>query len=153
MRLWGRVATGLSLLIAAVFAVVAVAAPETQPASLVAAALLAAVALVGVPALVRLFSSVTGDEAVLESGRPGSATITALQRTGWRYNRRDPIVKLGLRVEAGGVWPVEVRQVVPCDVGPTAGARGRGGGARGSVEPQEGRHRLAAARPRRHRGG
>ena len=38
----------------------------------------------GVPALVRLFSAFTGDEEVLSSGLPGSATIVSLEPTGWQ---------------------------------------------------------------------
>jgi hypothetical protein len=116
MRLWGRVATGISLVIAAVSALVAATVPETRPDAVLAAVLMTAVALVGIPALVRWFSRFTGDEHILENGTPGSATITALQGTGWRYNRRDPIVKFTLSVQAGGVWPVDIKQAVDPDV-------------------------------------
>jgi hypothetical protein len=70
------------------------------------------VGLVGVPALVRWFSAFTGDEAVLEDGTPGTATITSLHATRWRFNRQYPIVRFGLTVEAGGRYPVDVTQAV-----------------------------------------
>lgn len=77
-----------------------------------AAALSVAVAF-GVPALVRLFSSFTGDEELLANGLPYSATITALKPTGWRYNRYYPIVKFSLNVQAGGgAYLVEIKQAV-----------------------------------------
>ncbi len=112
MRLWGQVARGLLLVFAAVFAAVAVTVPETRWEAVLAVVLMVTAALFGVPALVRLFSSFTGDEAVLEKGTPGSATITSLKATGWRYNRHYPIVRFGLTVEAGGLYPVEVKQAV-----------------------------------------
>jgi hypothetical protein len=76
-----------------------------------------AVALVGVPWIVRLFMSITGDEGVLENGLQGYATITKLQPTGWRYNRYSPVVRFGLSVELSGTaYPVEIRQTVAPDV-------------------------------------
>jgi hypothetical protein len=118
MSLWGKVAKGMSLIIAAVFAVVAIVAPETRPESVLAAVLMVAVALLGVPALVRLFSFFTGDEEVLEKGTVGIATITSLAPTRWRYNRYYPVVRFGLNVEAAGVYPVEIKQAVDPDLLP-----------------------------------
>ena len=54
----------------------------------------------------------TGDEEVLETGTSGAATITSVQSTRWRYNRTYPVVRFGLRVEASGVYPVEIKQAV-----------------------------------------
>jgi hypothetical protein len=116
MRLWGKVASGMLLAMAAAFAGVAVVAPEMRSASMLAAVLMLTAALFGVPALVRVFSSFTGDEEVLEKGTPGSATITSLKPTGWRYNRYYPIVRFGLNVEAAGVYPVEIKQAVDPDL-------------------------------------
>jgi Protein of unknown function (DUF3592) len=113
MRLWGKVASGLLLIFAAVFAVVAFVVPESRWESVGAAVISIVAALYGVPALVRVFSSFTGDEEVLENGTPGVATITSLQPTGWRFNRYYPIVRFSLSVEAGGVgYPVEFKQAV-----------------------------------------
>ena len=113
MKLWGKVVSGFMLAMAAIFAVVAVVAPETRRATAVTAVLLGASALFGVPALVRLFTSFTGDEEVLANGVEGSATITSLRPTGWRYNRNYPIVRFDLSVEAGGAaYPVQIKQVV-----------------------------------------
>lgn len=100
------------LVFATVFAVVAVVVPETRRQAVLAVVVMVAAALYGVPALVRLFSSFTGDEAVLENGTPGSATITSLRSTGWRFNRRYPIVRFGLNVEAAGVYSVAIKQAV-----------------------------------------
>jgi len=117
MRLWGRVVSGSLLVIAAVFAVAGAAVPEARAALLAAAAISVAVALVGVPWIVRLFMSITGDEGVLENGLQGYATITKLQPTGWRYNRYYPLVRFGLSVESSGnAYPVEIRQTVAPDV-------------------------------------
>lgn len=116
MRLWGKVARGMLLVFAAFFTVIAVVAPEMRREAIVAVVLTVAAALFGVPALVRLFSSFTGDETVLASGTPGSATITSLKATRWRYNRYYPIVRFGLNVEAAGVYPVEVKQAVDPDL-------------------------------------
>jgi len=113
MKLSGKVASGISLVMAAAFVVVAVGVPEAQSESLAAAAILFVIALFGVPALVRLFSSFTGDEEVLANGLPGSATITSLKPTRWRYNRYDPIVRFVLSVEARGMaYTVEIKQAV-----------------------------------------
>jgi hypothetical protein len=72
---------------------------------------------VGVPWIVRLFMSITGDEGVFENGLQGYATITKLQPTGWRYNRYYPVVRFGLSVELSGTaYPVEIRQTVAPDV-------------------------------------
>jgi hypothetical protein len=61
--------------------------------------------------------SITGDEGVLENGLQGSATITKLQPTGWRYNRYYPVVRFGLSVElSGSAYPIEIRQTVAPDV-------------------------------------
>lgn len=116
MTLWGKVARGMLLVCAAFFTVLAVVAPEMRREAIVAVVVTVAAALLGVPALVRLFSSFTGDEAVLASGTPGSATITSLKETGWRYNRRYPIVRFGLNVEAAGVYAVEIKQAVDPDL-------------------------------------
>ena len=117
MRLWGKVVSAAFLAIAVVFLVVGVMVPEAQTAALAGAAISVAVALVGVPMLVRLFMSITGDEQLLENGTPGLATITMLQPTGWRYNRVYPVVRFGLSVEFSGiVYPVETKQAVAPDV-------------------------------------
>jgi hypothetical protein len=90
--------------------------PEQRREASLAAILAIAVAALGVPALVRLFSSFTGDEEVLANGLPGSATITSLESTGWFYNRYYPIVRFSLNVEAGGAaYPVEIKQAVDPD--------------------------------------
>ncbi|MEX2164248.1 MAG: DUF3592 domain-containing protein [Sulfuricaulis sp.] len=113
MKLWGKVASGIALVMAAAMVVIAVVVPEAQWESLAAAAILFVIALFGVPALVRLFSSFTGDEEVLVNGMPGSATITALKPTRWRYNRYYPIVRFALSVEARGMaYTVEIKQAV-----------------------------------------
>ena len=113
MRLWGRVVSGSLLVFAVVFVIVAVAAPEARGVSLGAAAILVAAGLIGIPWIVRLFMSFTGDEDVLEKGVVGSATIASLKPTGWRDNRYYPIVKFGLNVELRSVtYPVEIRQTV-----------------------------------------
>ena len=117
MRLWGKIASGMMLFIAAIFAVVASFMPETMAKSLAAAVLMLVLGLFGVPVLVRVFSSFIGDEEVLENGIPGVATITSLQPTGWRFNRYYPIVRFSLSVEANGAaYPVEIKQVVEPDL-------------------------------------
>lgn len=116
MRLWLRVMRGSFLLIAAVFAVVAVAVPEARAAALAIVAISIGVALLGIPAVGRLFRSITGDERVLESGIPGWATITALEPTGLRYNRYYPVVRFRLSLQRADGTPVEVRQAVAPDV-------------------------------------
>ena len=113
MRLWGQVASGILYLFGAIFLIVAVVVPEARPESIAVAVISIAVALFGIPALVRLLSSFTGDEEILTNGVAGSATITSLKPTGWRYNRYYPIVNFRLSVEAGGAsYPVEVKQSV-----------------------------------------
>lgn len=112
MRLWGRVARGLLLVMVVLFTVIAVVSPEMRRQAIVAVVVSAAVALLGVPAIVRLFSAFTGDEEVLENGTPGTATITSLQATRLRFNRTYPVVRFGLNVEAAGVYPVEIKQAV-----------------------------------------
>jgi hypothetical protein len=113
MRLWGKVARGILLIMAVAFTLVAFFVPENRWEASLAAVLAFAVALFGVPALVRFFSSFTGDEEVLSDGIPGSATITSLEPTRWRYNRYYPIVRFRLTVEASGAaYPVELKQAV-----------------------------------------
>ncbi|MEO6164748.1 MAG: hypothetical protein ABIP88_11495, partial [Candidatus Binatia bacterium] len=103
----------MTYLIAAIFVIVAVLVPEARRESSAVAAISIAVALFGIPALVKVFSSFTGDEEILANGVAGSATITSLTPTGWRYNRQYPIVEFNLNVEAGGAsYPVEVKQAV-----------------------------------------
>jgi hypothetical protein len=107
------------LTIAAAFGGVAVVVPEARGAAAAAAALAISVAWFGVPALVRVFGSFTGDEDVLAHGTPAHATITALRSTGWRYNRAYPIVSFSLAVDLGGVrYPVTIKQVVDPQVLP-----------------------------------
>jgi hypothetical protein len=65
----------MAFFIAAIFAVAAVFVPEARVAALTAAIISGAVAVFGIPALVRLFSSFTGDEQILANGVAGSATI------------------------------------------------------------------------------
>lgn len=115
MRLWGKVVSGSVLVFGAVFAGVGLYVPEARAAGLGAAAICAAVALVGVPLIVRAFMSFTGDEEVLEHGLKETATITTIEPTGWRYNRQYPIVRFGLRMQADGV-AVTIKQVVYPDV-------------------------------------
>lgn len=113
MRLWGKVASGMMFFIAAIFLIVAVVVPDARRESFAVASILIAVALFGIPVLVRLFSSFTGDEDILANGVPASATIVSLTPTGWRYNRRYPIVRWNVNVEAGGAaYPVEIKQTV-----------------------------------------
>jgi hypothetical protein len=112
MRLWGRVVRGLLLAMAAALAAIAVAVPGARSEAVLAAVIAAAAGLLGVPLLVRRFSRVTGDEDVLEHGTPGSATITSLGRTRWSFNRRYPIVRFALNVEAAGLYPAHVTQAV-----------------------------------------
>jgi hypothetical protein len=117
MRLWSKVVSGMMLVIAAIFVGVAIFVPEARRESSVAAVILITAALFGVPALVRFFMSFTGDEEILADGVVGSATITSLQSTGWRYNRQYPITRFHLKVESGGAsYPVEVKQAVDPDL-------------------------------------
>ena len=113
MRLWGKVVRVMLLVMAAVFAVVAIVMPEARREAFGAVILLIVVALFGVPVVLRFFMSFTGDEEVLANGVAGAATITSLEPTGWRYNRYYPIVRFGLSVEASGAaYPVELKQAV-----------------------------------------
>jgi len=113
VRLWGKVVSGSLLLFAAVFLIVAIAVREARATAFAAAAISIAVGLFGVPLVVRAFSSFTGDEALLASGRLARARITRLEPTRWRYNRSDPIVRFALEVELSeAVYATEVRQVV-----------------------------------------
>ena len=113
MRLWGKVVGGMMVVIAAIFAGVAVLVPEVRRESAVAAVILITAALFGIPALLRVLMSFTGDEEILANGVVGSATITSLQSTGWRYNRQYPITRFHLQVESGGAsYPVEIKQAV-----------------------------------------
>ena len=115
MRLWGKVMSGSLLVFAAVFAGVGFFVPEARAACFGAAAICAAAALLGVPLVVRAFMSFTGDEDVLEHGLPETATIMTIEPTGWRYNRRYPIVRFGLRMQTDGVT-VAIKQAVRPDV-------------------------------------
>lgn len=115
MRLWGKVVSGSLLVFGAVFAGVGLFVPEARAACFGAAAICAAVALVGVPLIVRAFMSFTGDEEVLEHGLKETATITTIEPTGWRYNRQYPIVRFGLRMQTDGV-AVTIKQAVRPDV-------------------------------------
>jgi hypothetical protein len=115
MRLWGKVVSGALLVFAAVFAGVGIFVPEARAACLGVAALCVAAALLGVPLVVRAFMSVTGDEDVLEHGLPETATIMTIEPTGWRYNRYDPIVRFGVRMQTDGV-AVTIKQAVRPDV-------------------------------------
>jgi hypothetical protein len=112
LKLWGKAARAMAFVIAAICAVVALFMHESRRDALIAAAILAALALFGIPALVRLFSSFTGDEEVLENGIAGSATIASLNETWLRFNDA-PVVRFSLSVEAGGAaYPVEIKQAV-----------------------------------------
>jgi hypothetical protein len=117
MRLWGKVMSGSLLVFAAVFAGVGFVVPEARAACFGAAAVCAAAALLGVPLVVRAFMSITGDEDVLEHGLPETATIMRIEPTGWRYNRRYPIVRVGLRMQSDGA-AVTIKQAVRPDVLP-----------------------------------
>lgn len=113
MKLWGKVVSGMMLFMAAIFAAVAIFVPEARRESAIAAVILITAALLGIPALLRLFMSLTGDEAIIANGVLGSATITSLKPTAWRYNRQYPITRFHLKVEAGGAsYPVEIKQAV-----------------------------------------
>ncbi|MGH7770066.1 MAG: hypothetical protein ACREQP_21660 [Candidatus Binatia bacterium] len=112
MRLWGKVARGMAFFIAAICALAAIFLPGSRLEALTAAVILVALALFGIPALLRLFSSFTGDEEVLESGIAGSATIASLKETWLRFNDC-PVVQFSLSVEAGGAaYPVDIKQAV-----------------------------------------
>ena len=115
MRLWGRVVSGSLLVFAAVFAVAGLFVMQARTACLVAAAVSAAAALLGVPLVVRTFMSIAGDEDVLEHGLRETATIITLEPTGWRYNRYYPIVRFVVRMQADEI-AVTIRQGVRPDV-------------------------------------
>ena len=113
LRLWGKVVSGMMFFIAAIFLIVAAIVPEARWESFAVAVILTVVALFGVPGLVKVFSSFTGDEEILANGIAGPATIQSLKPTGWRYNRYYPIVRFNFSVEAGGAaYPVEIKQAV-----------------------------------------
>jgi hypothetical protein len=113
VKLWGKIVSAFLLVMAALFAGVAVAVPEARPVSIGTSLALFAAAIFGVPALVRLFISFTGDEEVLRNGTPAWARVVSLQPTGWRYNRHYPIIRFGLHVELGSaVYPVEIKQAI-----------------------------------------
>jgi len=113
MKLWGKVMSGFLLIMAALFATVAVMAPEARPLLVVTAVLLVGAALLRIPTLVKVFISFTSDEQVLANGAAASATITSLKSSGWRYNRYYPIVRIGLSVgRCGAVYPVEIKQAI-----------------------------------------
>ena len=115
MRLWGKAMSGALLVFAAVFLAVGLFMPEARAASLVAAAVRRAAALLGVPLIVRAFESITGDEDVLEHGLPETATLMTIEPTRWRYNRRYPIVRFGVRMRTDGA-AVTIKQTVRPDV-------------------------------------
>jgi hypothetical protein len=113
MKLWGKLTRAVLLVCIAVSLAIAYGTPEARSEALTAAAIFAAVALLVIPAIVRLFSSFTGDEDVLADGLPYSATITALEPTRLRYNRHYPVVEFSLEVHAGGApYPVQIKQAV-----------------------------------------
>jgi hypothetical protein len=87
----------MMLLIAAIFCAVAILETEARRESAIAAIILITAALLAIPALVRLFMSFTGDEEILANGFVGSATITSLKPTAWRYNRQYPITRFQLK--------------------------------------------------------
>lgn len=113
MKLWGKVVSAFLFVMAAMFVGMAVVVPDQREVSVSTAVLLAMGALFGVPALVRLFMSFTGNEDVLKNGVMASATIMSLSPTGWRYNRYYPIVRFKLNVEQGGmIYLVEIKQAI-----------------------------------------
>ena len=118
MKLWGRVMSGFLLVMAAMFAVITFIVPADVRLIIgTTAFLLLAAGVFGVPALVRLFISLTVDQDLLANGTAANATITAVTPTGWRYNRRYPIIKLRLNVELNGaVYPVEIQQAIDPDL-------------------------------------
>ena len=116
MRLWGKVAKIILVVIAGAFAVVAVVTPDKRWQASVAVIVALVAARYGVPALVRWFSSFTGDEEVLSNGVPGSATIIALEPTRLHVNDY-PVFRFSLTVEAGGAsYPVELKQTVDSEL-------------------------------------
>ena len=123
MRLWGKVLSGAFLLFGTLLVGVGLFEPKARGASLGAAAVCAAAALLGVPLVVRAFMSITGDEDLLEHGLPETATVMTIEPTGWRYNRYYPIVRFGVRMQTDGA-AVTIKQAVRPDVlrGLTPGA-------------------------------
>ena len=115
MRLWGKLISGSLLVFAAVFVGVGLFEPKARGASLGAAALCVAAALLGVPLVVRAFMSITGDEDLLKHGLPETAIIMTIESTGWRYNRYYPIVRFAVRMQADGAT-VTIKQAVRPDV-------------------------------------
>jgi hypothetical protein len=115
MKLWGKAMSGSLLVLAAVFLGVAFFMPEARGASLGAAAVCVAAALLGVPLVARAFMSITGDEDVLDHGLPETATMMTIEPTVWRYNRRYPIVRFGVRMQSDGA-AVTIKQAVRPDV-------------------------------------
>jgi len=116
MRLWGKVVSRVLLVMAAVFAAVAIVIPGAWREALGAVILLIVVAFFGVPVVIRFFMSYTGDEEVLANGVAGAATITSLKPTGWRYNRYYPIVRFSLSAKVGSAaYPT--RKTTPTLVG------------------------------------
>jgi hypothetical protein len=113
MESWGRVVRALLVALAIGFAALGLSVAEARAAGLVASALCLAAGLAGVPALLRLLRSFLGDERLLESGVPGTATLLALRPTGWLFNRRDPVVRLELRVNGADGPPLVLHQLVP----------------------------------------
>jgi hypothetical protein len=112
MRLWGKIVSGGMFVMAAVLVIVAAMMPEERWKFATAAVALTVAAIYGVPVIVRLFMSLSGDEEVLETGIVGSATVASLKETWLRFNDC-PVVQFSLSVEAGGAaYPVEVKQAV-----------------------------------------
>ena len=113
MRLWGKVVRVMLLVMAAVFAVVAIVMPEARREAFGAVILLIVVALLGVPVVLRFFMSFTGDEEILPTAsrapppshrlsRPaGATTVTIPSSTLASVSRR-----------AAQSYPVEVKQAV-----------------------------------------
>jgi hypothetical protein len=116
MKLWGKLAKIILVVIAVVFAVVAFVMPDQRWQASLTVVIALVAARYGVPALVRWFSSFTGDEEVLSTGIPGSAAITSLAPT-WLTFNDCPVVKFSLAVEASGAsYPVELKQAVGPEV-------------------------------------
>jgi hypothetical protein len=74
MRLWGKIAKVILLIMTGAFAVAAIFVPDKRWQASLATIVALVVARYGVPALVQWFSSFTGDEDILSNGLPGSAT-------------------------------------------------------------------------------
>jgi hypothetical protein len=113
LRLWGKLVSAIFLIAASVFVVVGVLVPPARIAVMLAAAISLFVALVGAPWLVRVFSTFTGDEAVLQGGVPATAAISKLQPTRWSFGRYSPIVRFELMVNPPkGREVIEILQAV-----------------------------------------